>query len=760
MKKLLTVLFTVITLSVFAGLVSVDSAKLVAERFTKQTVSLSETRCDSDVAVFYVFNILSAKGFVIVSAEDRVIPILGYSYDNSWTKQGKLNEGLNNWITNTSAKITKARQYGVQADSRTKALWIGNFENSSRSGSIGPLLTTTWDQDPYYNAYCPLNSADNQNAVTGCVATSMAQIMKFWNYPSQGVGSYSYNDVTPYYSYNYGTQSANFGATSYQWPNMANSIGSSNYPAVATLMYHCGVSVGMDYGDLNQGGSGAYVGISDGPQSEQYALGKYFSYDSAKMSLIRQSSYTVANWITIIENELNNGRPVEYEGFDPSGAGHAWICDGYDGNNNLHMNWGWGGYANGYFAVGALNAGGYQFNQSDAALIGIQPLGIVSKTCGIVSNINSTATAFTGTISFTGVTGATSYNIEYKAPQDSKYTLINTTATSYTISNLIPGLTYIFGIQTKCTSASDTSYYVLSSFNTTSTCLPTTPQQPTFGKYIITSTNGVPTVYIPDTLHWTRLSNDASYHVFYKTQGGTGNAITTNNFYPLPVGAKPKEIDNFYVITSCKDMSTSVQSSTFTYTVPDTGVVIIPPVDSTCYNPFSIQHHFSRATPIADTITWNTNPMAKYYVYQYRLTLGKKYTGIKSVTKSEIILTGLFINTSYTMQLATYCVKGIVDTFLVFRTPNGSNALPDEMDTVVNVTTLKVYPNPGSTVINVHYITGAVVDIYTSSGRLALSTKMTSDLFVIDVSTLPSGVYIVAAKREEEITSTKILIQR
>jgi len=224
-------------------------------------------------------------------------------------------------------------------------------------------MTTTWSQSPYYNALCPGGS------VSGCVATAMAQIMKYWNYPAQGSGFHSYNHP------NYGTLSANFGGTTYQWSSMPNSVNSSNN-AVATLMYHCGVSVDMNY---SPNLSGAYVVSSASPvqHCSEYAFKTYFGYESSLQGVERRH-YSTSQWVQLLKAELNASRPVLYAGFG-TGGGHAFVCDGFNGDY-FHMNWGWGGLYDGYFLVDALNpdgtgtgggTGGY--NSGQQAVIGVKP---------------------------------------------------------------------------------------------------------------------------------------------------------------------------------------------------------------------------------------------------------------------------------------------------------------------------------------------------------------------------------------------------
>jgi hypothetical protein len=203
----------------------------------------------------------------------------------------------------------------------------------------------------------------------------MAQVMKYWNYPASGSGFHSYN------TNNYGTLSADFGGTAYDWGSMPNTVSSSN-EAVATLMYQCGVSVDMNYGVGSQGGSGAYVVTSQSPVQHcaEYALKTYFGYPNNLQGVVR-ANYSEDQWVNLLKSDLDASRPIVYAGFG-SGGGHCFVCDGYDQNDFFHFNWGWSGYYDGYFSINALDPGGVGtgggtggFNSGHQAIIGVQAPG-------------------------------------------------------------------------------------------------------------------------------------------------------------------------------------------------------------------------------------------------------------------------------------------------------------------------------------------------------------------------------------------------
>lgn len=377
------------------------TAKTIAENFYKKnssvtinTLTLTHTELSAEgLPLYYVFDVNSNDGFIIVSGEDAIRPIIGYSTKNhSATIDSKSNIGY--WMDRTAHKINSIREQGLIANEKVASEWTNiisnnnNTTNNQRQVGNGSLMTlgtpamtpltqTTWNQNGGgsipYNYYCPGGS------VTGCVATTMAQIMRYWSYPAHGTGSSSYTQSPNTHSY--ASQSANYGATTYNWSNMP--LNASNAD-VAQLSYQCGVSVNMHYDPT---GSGAQVLGSAGP-SAQHSYKTYFSYDPNQLRGLYKSSYSDAAWIDSVETDLNIGRPVQYVGADSLGAGHTWVCDGYDSNGNLHMNWGWGGAYDGYFSVEDLTTSGGTPNVYDPKyncqiLKGIVPLATNSYDAGI-----------------------------------------------------------------------------------------------------------------------------------------------------------------------------------------------------------------------------------------------------------------------------------------------------------------------------------------------------------------------------------------
>ena len=318
---------------------------------------------------FYIFTREAADGFVIVSADNSVQPILGYSTDSRFITP--LPAHVFSFLQRYEQEITYCREHSIPATNEIEQQWNSLIEGTyapQLTTAVAPLLTTTWDQSPYYNNLCPDSSG--VHAVTGCVATATAQIMKFWNWPATGNGSHSYYDD------NFGYQSANFGATTYNWNQMPNALNASSSAtqvnAVATLMYHIGVAVEMGYGiDASSAMMNSY-GYS-GYACAENALKNYFRYKNTLHSVYKDE-VTNSYWINTLTNELDAGRPLLERGGGDAG-GHAFVCDGYDNNGLFHINWGWGSYQDGYFAQNALNPGNYTFNDGTAVIVGIEPNG-------------------------------------------------------------------------------------------------------------------------------------------------------------------------------------------------------------------------------------------------------------------------------------------------------------------------------------------------------------------------------------------------
>ncbi len=401
MRKLMTIsvalvvsLFTGTTS--FAKAVDENTAKTVGSNFlismgvpgVRNAADLSKVYVATDIIQgqtindYYVFNIVNGNGYVMVSGDDLYIPILSYSKEGLFDINN-MAPAAKDWIEGYQKQISYVVANNAPFQESAAGDWAQLMKPFNRSGAkttaVTPLVTTKWNQDAPYNWKDPGTGATK--AYTGCVATAMAQIMKFWNWPVKGTGSHSYTAA----NYAPAVQTANFGITEYGWSGMPNTIASNNIN-IATLMYHAGVGVDMDFG-YSASGSGAYSTFDWSPITNcaEYALKAYFHYKPTLKGLSRDATpgglpaIVTPTWISYLKTELDAGRPMYYSGRGSSG-GHAWVCDGYDASNNMHFNFGWGGASDGYYSVNNVNppalgagGGGGNFNTNQNVIIGIQP---------------------------------------------------------------------------------------------------------------------------------------------------------------------------------------------------------------------------------------------------------------------------------------------------------------------------------------------------------------------------------------------------
>ena len=237
--------------------------------------------------------------------------------------------------------------------------------------SVQPLLKTTWSQSAPYNQYCPTktnSSGEQENCPVGCVALAIGQIMKYHNYPETGKGSKSYQPLGVG-----AVISADFENTQYKWSLMKNSytrFGSTKFytdeeaDAVATMLFHAGVSVGTIYA-LSGSSAFAYGNI---PRD----LVENFRYSEDSIRYVSRADYTKEEWMNLIYNELSMGRPVFYAGNSPTFGGHAFVIDGYDSTGRVHINWGWRGSDDGYYDID-LTEGENNYSKNQSMVIGIMP---------------------------------------------------------------------------------------------------------------------------------------------------------------------------------------------------------------------------------------------------------------------------------------------------------------------------------------------------------------------------------------------------
>ncbi|MEW6469044.1 MAG: thiol protease/hemagglutinin PrtT [Bacteroidota bacterium] len=451
MKTKLTLLFLALSgllEPLHAAQVPVSTAALVAENIYRERISALNgtvadqvlfgsviTLTEDNVPVIYVFNLLDGKGFVMIAAHDNVHPVLAYTFNGTFSEHEQ-QPAFSDWIKNYREQIAYCVQNDLPADESINKEWeLYGTENKlspPQVQSVGPLLTTTWNQGCNYNAQCPVVTGGQcGKAWTGCGATAMAQVMKYHNHPLTGTGSHSY-------SWSSQLLSANFGATTYNWSNMPNNVTSANTD-VAQLMYHCGVAL-----DMNYGASGSYCSFDF-----SYIMPQYFGYAATAQNWLKLFVPNDTTYQDRLAGELDSLRPMPYKG---SGSGtHFFVCDGYQNSYpyHFHFNWGWGGLYDGYFYISALNPGTYSFTNSQGAVIRVMPAQLTTSLAepepsAVQVYPNPASETVFLTFENTGRALVTVYDVAGKEALTAE---ITASEAELNISNLSPGI-YMIRVKT------------------------------------------------------------------------------------------------------------------------------------------------------------------------------------------------------------------------------------------------------------------------------------------------------------------------
>ncbi len=392
------------TLGARAAQVSEGQARNIAAQFMAQkrlgsidTASPSMLRgVASSQPAIYVFNTAKrGEGWVIVSGDDRALPVLGYS-DHGYCDLDSVPENMREWLEMYVAQI-ESLDDGGSGNSSDALPVLGNVASNDapmpKGGSVQPLITTKWGQGYPYNLYCP--TINGTNCVTGCTATAMAQIMRYHQWPqstSQNIPSYYWETGKEYIPI--------LATTTFNWASMTDTYPSSGgnttaNNAVARIMQFCGRALQTDFG-INSSSAYAYRNV----------WVDYFRYSSNAQYMYR-CDYSYSLWVYYIKKELNNHRPILYRGQKSPGGGHAFVLDGYDENEYFHFNWGWSGNYDGYFSLESLNPKGGGIGSSpgengyviwQAMIIGLQPNTTAATEWNEVakcSNVTAASTSYT-----------------------------------------------------------------------------------------------------------------------------------------------------------------------------------------------------------------------------------------------------------------------------------------------------------------------------------------------------------------------------
>ncbi|MFU2398420.1 MAG: C10 family peptidase [Bacteroidales bacterium] len=337
----------------------------------KRAKVLNKQQSTTSSRGYYVFPHDGNCGYTIVSGDDRMPEIVGYSTTDTYSEEN-MPDGMKRLMQAYEAMATALANGDAKAERCLAEKEALVADSTYRQPRVAPLLAdVAWDQTEPYNNLCPMYDGQRRT-VTGCVATAMAQLMMYYKYP-QTLKS----DIPAYQTETYQLDMPSVSAGErYDWDNMLPQYSGSAYTAaqanaVAKLMYHCGLSVKADYGP--ETGTNCTPGV----------LVKYWGYDPDVIKQLYRENFSLRRWTAILDAELRASRPVLYGGVSTISGGHAFLCDGTDGNGLYHINWGWSGWSNGYFDITILNsdysgtesatAPADGFNYSCDMIVGIMP---------------------------------------------------------------------------------------------------------------------------------------------------------------------------------------------------------------------------------------------------------------------------------------------------------------------------------------------------------------------------------------------------
>lgn len=763
-KFLLRIAFILISVcffisGAFAQFVSSERAEEVAVALYNQRrpadtreIATSEIISESlqyfkEVPVYYVFNIAGGSSFAIIAADERIHPVIGYSFESSFDPHN-VSDCLDWLLLNYQEQIHDVVSSNLNyKDLEVVAEWQ-QFESDGmqKSGGPGlpslmdvtPLTTTTWSQGCYYNEQCP---ADNTlgttrcgRVPTGCVATAFGQVLKYHNHPVQGTGSNTYTS-------NYGPLTANFGATTYNWANMPNKLLASN-PDVAQLLFHTGVSINMGY---TANSSAAYT------TAVRTALVNKFKYSSTAQN-VSKSSYTNTQWDNLIRTELDAQRIVIINGHDPAAnAGHAFIADGYQGTNSFHINWGWNGSSDGYFLLTALSPSSYAFNSSVGAIIGIKPL-VTAVTCAAVNGLSSNSITSTGaTLTWAPVSGASNtYNIKYKLTTSSTWTTVTSTTTSKTLTGLTPGTSYHFQVQRVCSGTSSSNY----SSSATFTTLASTSSNTTVTVGTGTSTSGA-------APYGTSNMDERAQFIITKSQLVTAGYTSTANFIKslaFNVSTANNKTMNGFTIKVGHTTASSFSSTSFistTMTTVFSGNVTVTSGWNT--HTFTTAFPYNGSSNLLVDICWNNSSTGGNSNVKYSTT--SAYQTLYN--KTNVLNGGVCSNTTGTKTYSRPNMKFVFSSSAL-KMSEGEEETEAILEEDASLS-LNLYPNPTQSTATIEFngiVENAQISVFDVTGKQVFADNMNGSSYVLQVENFTPGIYLVIVQNESQYFTKRLMVKQ
>ena len=758
MKKFFVLIaaFLIVAGQISANPVDVNTAKNLGVKYLTANVVSAKGITDvqhvytlsseTGVPYLYVFNY--ENGFVVMSADDRAHPVLGYDEGCAFD-ENNIPDGLEYYLGHYGRQIQYAIDNDLVAEDAIAEQWEllreeGNVVKTRMDRAVNPLLTTTWDQGWPYNYYAPSCTSYyiGNHCYAGCVACAMSQVMKFWNWPETGVGSHTYSTS----SYG-GTLSADFGSTTYDWSIMPNQLGSSANAAaqaVALLMYHCGVSVDMNF---TPNGSGANTG--DVPD----AVKQHFRYASCTVMRYRDL-YTREAWEDMIIECLDRGIPTVYAGSGSDG-GHAFNCDGYNNQRYFHFNWGWSGSYNTYFQIDALNTGNGSFNENQRVVVNMIPDYIYSAMvpaietleANVADDVTKTVT-LSWTVPSVSATGSALTEVQ-------KITIKRDGTVLNTYNNMTPGTTMTFE-----DTVDDYGAYQYTIVG---------------ANYGMDGEAFTQVVVFGPSCHWKLITQTSNFQGWnggrLKIVGGNGTVIKevalttaaqTGEKIRLPEGSfemqwdAPTEPVSALTIT----LKNSAGETAYTYTGSSSALpASLYQGNNDCPNctpPTDFAGEFAyQGNAYGALLSWQCGyAPSKFKVY--RSEDGDNYTEVASVNGG---LSGYFdevANGTYYYKVTAY--SSACESNPAHTTEDVGYVVVMVNAVAENSINAKLYPNPTTGNLKIEAASIKTVSVFNLVGQKVYEDNINANECVINMKDYGMGVYMVKIQTESGVTTQKVSV--
>ncbi len=757
MRKFLLTTLVLLTLAgqLFAAPIDVKTAQSIGEKFVRANMTtLRNFQSSKHIGTWsdekgnsclYLFNI-DDKGFYIVAADDRSKPILAYS-DEGALDFSNIPSNMAYYLDRYTKAISFAIENDMEAEAEIAEEWDlvrskGVVTEKTLGRSVEPLIDLLWNQDNPYNIYCPTAyGGPGGRAYVGCAADAMAMVMKYWNYPDAGVGEHSY--IPP----GFPQQSVTFGEA-YDWDNMPkqlyNSSPQNQIHAIAILMYHCGVSINMQYGG---DGSGAFS--SDVPE----AMYSHFKYTDA-MKLEYRDSYTKKEWEDLLIANFDQGFPAFYAGHSVASGGHAFVCDGYTDNRYFHFNWGWTGAGNGNFAIDALNptvwGQSMQFNDGQNAIFDMIPdyayeaMAAAPEVETRANSVYSKKGTITVEVPTVSETGAELTTID-------KVVIMRNGVEIYSESNVTPGAVVTY--------EDEVSQYDCYTYRAYAVC------------------NGIKGRFGDDTLlygptcEWKLISTTTSFQgwngatlQFLTSEGSVFEEITTTNSNPISMSIQIPEGDFSMKWTAPTVPLTSIviklknssNETVYDYSGSSTGLNgTLYSANNTCDNcqapeDLTAEEKFMNGQS-GTLISWEKKGEPEEFII-YRSIDGDDYDKVATVAGTETQYFDAVDAGTYYYQVTAD--NGNCESMPAATTDGEADFVMVEITSIVeNSINAAVYPNPARDNLNIEAEGLMSVTLYNMVGQKVFEQNVDADEFVLDMSSMQNGVYMLkVVSRNGEMT--------